>query len=213
MKKSFVQMGFVVLPLLIISLVTSCKKEAAETLNDSGTTNRMQKSAKKRVERAYKDDFKTSYRFIPDIANGWTPPNPGPAWYPGEGEGHATHMGKAFTKFNQYASFGPNGFGSVGAPLNLFPFLKDPLTAAGITVPDNVNSIVFDDKGNSIWFQLTSNFTVPASATRINFTGTADIVGGTGKFIGATGQVNLTGYFNPTNSNDAGVSAEGRITY
>ena len=59
------------------------------------------------VRRAYRDNFDTWYNFVPDIAGGWNPMNPAPfpAWYPGGGEGHATHMGNVKAYFNQYVTF------------------------------------------------------------------------------------------------------------
>ena len=199
-----------VLPLLFVTCISSCKKEGIKS--NGGFDNLIvSKEEGKQVTRPYKDDFDTYYQFIPDIANGWTPPNPGPAWYPGGGEGNATHLGKVWTYYNQYASFGPNGFGSSAAPVNMF--FASQLSAAGITVPNDVSTVVFDKKGNSVWFKLVSNITVPVSAARINFSGVSDIIGGTGKFAGATGQVNLNGYFNPTDPDDAAVSSVGTITY
>lgn len=192
--------------------VISCKKEMAnsgkvETLSSAGKVHIP-------VKRAYKDDFNTDYQFVPDIANGWDPENPTPflAWYPGNGKGNATHIGNAKTYFNQYVPFNPPFFSSIPAPVNMF--FAGALALAGYTdIPDEVNSIVYDDKGNSIWFRQTSNTTTPESASRINFSGTSNIIGGTGKFTGATGEVNLIGFFNPLDQQDAGVSTKGWISY
>lgn len=150
---------------------------------------------------------------VPDFANGAGPATSFlPAWFPGGGAGNATHMGKARCFFNQYTSFGPAGLGSVPAPVNMF-FATD-LSAAGITgIPAYVSSITYDGKGNFVWFQGGGASTIPASPTRINFTATNTIVGGTGKFATATGTVALTGYFNPQNVEDASFWTEGKIRY
>lgn len=196
--------------LLSTFFLMSCQKDLQIRAEKSGMATEMQAKSKP-VLRPYKDAFDTYYQFIPDVANGWVAPNPGPAWYPGGGEGNVAHMGKALTYFNQYASLGPTGFGSVAAPVNMF--FASQLSAIGLAIPGNVSSIVFDKKGNSIWFRLMSNTTIQESDIRVNFTGDVDIVGGTGKFEGATGKVKLSGYFNPQNPGDAGVSNVGNIVY
>ena len=65
-------------------------------------------------------------------------------------------MGNAKTYFNQYIPFNPTLFSSVPAPVIMF--FSSQLSTAGFTgIPSNVSSIVYDDKGNSIWFHQTSN--------------------------------------------------------
>jgi hypothetical protein len=199
--------------ILIIVLSFNCRKDDA-SVNINETTSKSAAKPGKAVERAYRDSFDTWYQFVPDFANGWDPSNPTPflAWYPGGGDGHATHIGNAKTYFNQYVPFNPPLFSSVPAPVIMF--FSTELTNAGFTnIPASVSSIVYDDKDNSIWFHQTSNSTTPASETRINFTGTADIVGCTGKFGGATGTVTLHGFFNSQDQQDASVWSEGRISY
>jgi hypothetical protein len=94
-------------------------------------------------------------------------------------------------------------------------FFNAELTAAGYPgIPSNVQSITFDTQGNSVWFLGNGNTVQnPVSPTRIEFTGTSTIVGGTGKFEGATGQVTLNGYFNPQNQQDASSWQNGYIIY
>jgi hypothetical protein len=118
-------------------------------------------------------------------------------------------MGNASTYFNQYASFGPTGLTTSAAPVTMFFATQ----LAPFNVPSNVSSIVFDDKGNSVWFQSVGTQTMPVSPTRVNFTGTNNIVGGTGKFAGATGQVTVNGYFNPQDQQDASFWQNGWIRY
>jgi hypothetical protein len=207
MKKITTTVAGIVLPLLLIITVSSCQKEttAINGLNEEIATA----ANNGPVTRAYRDSFDTWYQFVPDIAGGWTPPNPAPAWYPGGGDGNATHFGIASSYFNQYASFGPTGLTSSAAPVTMFFAAQ----LASFSVPSNVSTIVFDDKGNSVWFQSAGTQTMPVSPTRVNFTGTNNIVGGTGKFAGATGQVTVNGYFNPQNQQDASFWQNGWIRY
>ena len=201
----------IILTIVVAMLITGCKKE-----NTSRVTTQTASSAKTdhQVKRAYKDRFDTWFQFVPDFANGWDPQNPTPflAWYPGGGSGNATHMGNAQIYFNQYVPFNPPFFSSVHAPVNLF--FSAELAAAGLgALGDDVSSVVYDGKGNSIWLHQTSNSTTPVNDARIEFTGISAIIGGTGKFAGASGEVNLKGYFNPQNQQDAAVSADGWILY
>ena len=82
-------------------------------------------------------------------------------------------------------------------------------------VPSNVSGISFDDKGNSVWMRIAPEGLLSArvSPTRINLDGPMLIVGGTGKFTGATGETSFHGYFNPQNLNEATFWQNGWIAY
>ena len=212
MKKFTIGVAAILLPLFVVIPFTSCQKETVATntvLNDETATA----ANHSLVTRAYRDSFDTYFMFVPDFANGWAPPNPAPAWYPGGGKGNASHFGKANSFFNQYATLGPNGLASTSAPVTMF--FASALSSAGYSnIPASVSTIVYDDKGNSVWFsQGGSSTTIPASPTRVNFFGTNNIIGGTGKFAGATGQVTLNGYFNPQDPQDASFWQNGWIKY
>lgn len=197
---------------LLLLLFVSCQKELLNG-NENRDASAIQAAKKAPVTRAYKDKFDTWYKFVPDIENGWTPDfGPSKAWYPGGGNGNATHMGKCHTYFNQYVPFNPLSISSVPAPVT--QFFSGELAISGITnVPLNVSTITYDDKGNSIWFNQTSSTTTPVSDRRLNFVATADIVGGSGKFKGATGSIVINGYLNPVDPSDAGYWSKGSIKY
>lgn len=199
--------------LTTFTALPSCQKETLAPDDEQLSRSRRKGSGGeedcKKERRAYRDTFATAFGFVPDIANGWEAPNPAPAWYPGSGQGMATHIGGAKTYFNQYATFGPGGLISLPAPVTMFFGTE----LGALSVPSSVTSVVMDHKGNAIWFQSNGSTTTPVSPTRINFTGTATIVGGNGKFRGATGAVTLNGYFNPTNPNDAASGQRGWISY
>lgn len=195
--------------------VTSCTEDVSSGIVSlSGEDLITARGQNEPVRRAYRDSFDTWYNMVPDIANGWNPSYiPFLAWYPGGGEGNVTHMGKASTYFNQYVPFTPPNVGSVPAPVTMF--FAAELAAAGYPgIPSTVQSITFDTKGNSVWFWGDGNTTQTfISPTRIEFTGTSSIVGGTGKFEGATGEVTLNGYFNPQDQQDASSWQNGWIEY
>lgn len=207
---------FVMVAFAISVSLTSCAKEDELAFSRSRADIESLDLAqvKEPVRRAYRDSFDTWYNFEPNFAGGWDPTD-GPylAWYPGGGVGNVTHMGKASTYFNQYLPFTPPNFATIPAPVNMF--FDDELTQAGYPgIPSTVQYITFDTKGNSVWFWGEGN-TVSTfiSPTRVEFTGTSTIVGGTGKFAGATGQVTLNGYFNPGDQQDASVWTNGWIQY
>lgn len=162
--------------------------------------------------RPLNGQFQTSYSFIPDIEHGWTPPNPAPAWYPGGGGGALTQLGNCATFFNQYASLGPAGLTTVGAPVN--QFFSSQLGLAGLQVPAAVTTIFYTSSGKSIWCQaIGASSTQPVSPTRIEFITQLKIIGGTGRFHSAEGQASLKGFFNPQNTEDAGFTVDGWIEY
>ena len=207
--------------LLVVSFmaalaITSCSKEADDitTTNTSTTTkssntvfgkNDESKDAKL-VTVAYSDYFNATSTITPTATG---------VFNPGSGVGHATRMGEARNCFNQIVNFiGSQPVGSSAAPVS--QFFSTTLAKAGIYyLPSAVSSITYDDDGNSVWFtSSTGTSLAPVSATRVNFSASLVIIGGTGKFKGAIGSATMSGYFNPQTANQAAVmQTSGMITY
>lgn len=124
-------------------------------------------------------------------------------------------MGRSKVYFNQLVPFDHSP--TLPIPVHLyFPELGIPESVMVDGQLRIINSIVLDEKkNNSIWFSLIegSSTQQPVSATRIEFNGETDIVGGTGKFEGARGHAILSGFFNPTDTADAHTSQRGWIKY
>ncbi|MBN3519154.1 hypothetical protein JYB62_03990 [Algoriphagus lutimaris] len=171
-----------------------------ETLTDG--------NARKRVERNYFERFTNQLFAVPINED---PSLPFPAYFPGSGEGNSSHMGKAYTFLNQYAFFGPDGLQTIGAPVT--QYFAEELENMGIFVDnDEVSSITTDGKGNSVWFKNINNVVTPVSDERSEFIAEVEIIGGTGKFEGATGEGTVVGNFNPQTG--AGSSTiQGRIEF
>ena len=155
------------------AIISSCQKENRPGERDKGISK---ENLEKQVKPLpFKGVFTTNFNFVPDIAGGWTPPNPAPAWYPGEGSGNVTHMGTCLTYFNQYATFGAAGLQSVGAPVNLF--FSVPLSVAGFTVPNTVSTIYYTAHGQSVWSKAIGiSVTTPVSPTRVELVEIAENV-------------------------------------
>jgi hypothetical protein len=195
-----------------VALVSSCQKESllqpalqADYLVANNENIKATKTREHKIKGAYNDG---SYQFIP--GPGWVAPNPVPGWYPGEAEGQLNLLGKSTGLVNMYLTMGPGGLTGTPAPVNLLFAAR--LSELGITVPDAVTIILFDKLGNSIWANGGTTIPVtPASPTKVLFTVTVQIIGGTGKFSNATGHFEGSGYFNPQDTQDVGLEVENGI--
>ena len=198
---------------IIITSVYSCQKEKLWLPNLNDKVEKVKDvSEKLKLHRPIQGTFTTYFNFIPDIENGWISPTPAPAWYPGGGSGQLIHLGSCSTFFNQYATLGPTGLQTMGAPVNMF--FANELAAAGLNVSNDVTVIFYKENGNSIWCAANGvGTTVPVSPTRIEFSAQLNIIGGSGRFSSATGSLKLSGYFNPQDNQDAGFEVNGWISY
>ena len=207
--------------LLVISFmaalaITSCTKDENDITTTSGTSttksnntvfgkNDDSKEAKL-ITVAYQDFFNATSTITPTATG---------VFNPGSGKGHATHMGEARTCFNQIVNFiDGQPVGSSAAPVS--QFFSTTLAKAGIYyLPSTVSSITYDEDGNSVWFTSSTGTALsPTSATKVNFSASLVIIGGTGRFKGAIGSATMSGYFNPQTANQAAVmQTSGTITY
>jgi hypothetical protein len=122
-------------------------------------------------------------------------------------------MPNATCLFEIYATFTADYTAVYNHPLSVNRYFKSTLAAAGITVPDDVTRIVYDNHQNSIWFKADTIITQQLSYTKVGFTSVYDIIGGSGKFAGARGHIREAGYFNPVDTTEEISAAAGRITY
>ena len=201
MKKNYIlsKVGSVIIAGLF---VTSCisdaespikieNQESIEVLAEQAPGD---ENLRKGHEIDYKETFTNLIGFVPAVGYAG---GPAPAFYPGKGEGSTNLMKKAFSFINQFASFGPNGLSTIGAPVT--QFYKGELDKLGIKgLPNDVSSITLDSHGNSIWFKNILNITTSESSTKTNFTAEVSVIGGTGKYQDVKGKGIVKGYFNPT---------------
>ena len=200
-----------IIALVLIFVVSSCmsnldlNQEPVETQSElheidesQGGENERRWNFDKKATRFYFERF--SNQLDPRQPNGdrVTSPDDFALFFPGVGEGNATFMGKALTFINQQATIDENGQqGTIAAPVT--QFYADELAALGIkNIPDEVSSITSDKRGNSVWFKNIGNAVTPISEIRFNFEAEVEIIGGTGRFDGATGKGKVRGFFNPT---------------
>lgn len=201
MKKITSWLVAILLPAMLFTLF-SCQKEKEMVRSDNSdqySTNSSQSLSKQGpVTRGLRDSCEMWIKFKPNIPGGWVPTNPNSlVWWPGYGTGNATHMGNVSVYFNQYTVRQPSGVVYMfSAPVTMFYGTE----LQAYNVPSTVTSVVYDDKGNSVWF-VNDPAGIPSttvSPTMITFSGKMYIVGGTGKFAGATGEVTMDGYFDPS---------------
>lgn len=193
-------------------------------------------------KRPFEVKTKTFYRISPTaptpvVVNGVT--YIGFAFFPGSGNGTATHMGNCSTYFNQlvYTSdpkLPPAGsvaasvtdiptYPVTGAPLPLIqvgdfgslPGLINTLHIPAKVYDKIINSVVYNNKGDAVFTSAItgSGGTFPLSPIIVGFNGKAVILGGAGKFKQAVGEINYSGYFNVADPNDAEYNAKGWISY
>jgi len=210
MKKFTTWLVAIVLPATMILTLISCQKD----IKDISPTNSELVTGKSHepVTRAYRDSFEAELNYIPDFNGGYVQTNPySHVWWPGSGDGNATHMGNVSAYFNQYTIRTSGIIYMFHSPATMF----FPTELQAFNVPQNVSLVVVDGKGNSVWFRNSPEGfpSTPVSPTKIIFNGTMIIAGGSGKFSGATGETSFHGFFNPQNLQECSFWQNGWIQY
>lgn len=199
MKKSYL-VAKIVFGLTAGFLVTSCISDPESPV----LTEQLEKSVALSEETTGEENLRKypEFNYFEKFSNqittkfeGFTENGP-IVFLPGTGVGNATFFGKSYSFINQLA-VGPTT--TISAPVT--QYYSEELEALGLTVteiPDYVNSLTTDGKGNAIFFQSGINTGVIVSENKTEFSAELTVVGGTGKFLGATGTGIVEGYYNPT---------------
>lgn len=192
----------------------SCQKELPLGNSDQATASEPQVLlSKEPVTRAYRDSFDIAMTFVPDA--GWVYPNSWPAWFYGTGDGNATHMGNVNSYFNSHTTKSSTGVTMVyGRPVTQYYATEVARFNIPASLVQHVHAVIYDDKENSIWVEIAPEG-MPSwhpDAIHVGMAGRALIVGGTGKFAGATGETTLNCYFSKINLKGS-MWQNGRITY
>ena len=157
---------------------------------------------------------------------------------PGGGEGNTTHLGKTNVYFNQLGYVTPPDFqnpvGTLAAPVTAiiqYPVLGAPLpliqqgdftglsaliTSWGLQAQINgqyISTVIFNDKGEALFISVISQNSVVVEEGVGHITGTSMILGGTGKYANATGEVAHSISFNLSDPNKASYTLDGWIKY
>lgn len=193
---SFLRSAFLI---SCFSVALGCQKEmriSGSNQEQSFATESNKTSTQKAVTRAYRDSFDVALGFMPDLQGGWTWADPdAPAWYPGTGNGNATHMGNVKTYFNTHTLRVEGTVMVYHARVGRF--FATQVGQFNIHPEDEVSAVHYDDKGNSIWFKIAPEglHSWHIDQTHVAMEGKMLIVGGTGKFAGATGETDFHAAF------------------
>lgn len=199
MKKSYLVAKFV-FGLTAGFLVTSCISDPESPV----LTEQLEKSVVLSEETTGEENLRKypEFNYLEKFSNRITPKFEGEnefgpiVYLPGTGVGNATFIGKSYSFINQLAVGSTTTIGA-----RVTQYYSEELEALGLTVteiPDYVNSLTTDGKGNAIFFESGINTGVIISATKTEFSAELTVVGGTGKFLGVTGEGKVEGYYNPT---------------
>ena len=184
---------------LTIAALCSCKKDSvAPALSNTP------------ISQVYKDESVGSLTFSKAKRNVLIP-NTWDVFYTAYTSGSSTVMTNTQTLCSFYKTTGANGTSSGGHAIDRL-LMDDKFNADFGLLPNYVNQVVYDDYGNSIWFQIVS-LSIENSSTIQHFSGTSNVVGGTGKFVNAKGSVLLNGNMSVLNLDDFYIKNEGHISY
>lgn len=201
-----------VLLLAFLSFLAGCRKSVPENTPDNILQSKAV-SGRSLHERPLKATMEVYSTYAPDVAKGgcYCPPYL-PGYMTGEGEGHSTLLGRFSSYSNWYAYYDPAGAQvtySVPLPGEYYDQLKPYFTEAEARAIKDRQVVVlfFDRQGNSIWSDVASMDMImsPLDPLHFSLAGNGVIVGGTGKFAGATGSYSFTGYADVFRSSAPGV--------
>lgn len=188
--------------LACLSFLASCRKDISKSTTESFISANEATSRHKTHARPLKATMDVYHIYTPDYANGGCYCFPYlPGYMAGDGEGHSTLLGKFYSYSNFYAYYGVTGAQvtySVPITDNYYDRLKPYFTQEEIQAlkAQKVEVLFFDHQGNAIWSAIDTLHMVPSSGNILHFSlaGTGKIKGGIGKFAGATGFYNFSGY-------------------
>lgn len=202
MKKNYLKLSG--LSLAIALLISSCMSEVeAPLVNETtGIVNEVAIADSEELGgenfRKKKKEYYYQERFSNQSIAGY--PGVSPIAFPGFGKGEATFLGRSYSFFNQYALGVPDQNGvafTAAAPVT--EYFEKELTRLRLKVdeindnPELVSSITTDGKGNAIFFNNVSNRVQFDAMGNLTFEAQVKIVGGTGKFKGASGEGTVKG--------------------
>jgi hypothetical protein len=189
-------------------MLSSCKKEIEQPF-----TPEITKGATNPSWHLYTDTATGAFSYFSyQTQRQMTKPSVSNAWYVIAGTGNSSEKLHTTTLCNQFLGFSRTGSSFVAAPVT--KFFKQKLGIEGHhNIPENVSCITYDHAGNAIWLHLEPTIITRVNETRLEFSGTSTVLGGTGIFEGATGTVSTNGYFNLLDGEDAAIGHRGTILY
>lgn len=189
-----------------VLLAVGCQKETS-AVSGEPTFDAVAGTSNKPMGHRLKCQFDLTYTLVPDVEAGNTQYNHPPGWYLAIGEGHMNLLGKASTFSNQYIKYVDGSQDSLTVQnVSINKFFKDTLSALGYNnIPDEVSLIFLDKQGNSLWSRGEEPFGhVFRSDGYFRIDWVYDVIGGTGKFEGASGNFIFSGYQNLSDTTDTG---------
>lgn len=210
------------------ALLAGCRKDIPKDAAGSSLATKAARSHSQVHERPLKASMDVYHIYTPDSLNGGCYCAPYlPGYMAGEGEGHSTLLGTFYTYSNLYAYYsaaGPQVTYSVPLTDAYYDRLTTWFTPGEVAAirAGGVEVIFFDRQGNALWSEIDPLHMDPAPANPLHFslTGRGKITGGTGKFAGATGFYDFTGYSDVYRNSAPGIfyqlsrmDLEGTIVY
>jgi hypothetical protein len=192
------------LVLLMASMLflTNCRKDFSSSTTENLITSNAGLSSHITHPRPLKATMDVYHIFTPDYANGGCYCSPYlPGYMAGSGGGNSTLLGKFYSFSNLYAYYDSTGAEvvySVSIPDDYYDQMKPYFTQDEIEImkTQKVEVIFFDHQGNAFWSDFDTLHMIPSPENLLHFSlsGSGRIMGGIGKFAGATGFFNFSGY-------------------